>query len=63
MDHLLHFGVSLKGRGLAVSSIHGRFAALVFASKMLGFSEISGDFRIRKKLEGWTHEEASRNDP
>lgn len=32
VDHLLHSGVCLKGKGLAIRSIRGRFAALAIRS-------------------------------
>lgn len=63
MDHLLHYGVHLKQRGLATSTIKERFSALSFAAKSLGFTDFMGDFRVQKMLEGWKREEVPCQDP
>ncbi|XP_015276442.1 PREDICTED: vomeronasal type-2 receptor 26-like [Gekko japonicus] len=62
LEQLMHYCVYLKDAGLAVSSIQGRLSALAFASKAMGFKEVSGDFQIRKMLEGWTWERGAVKD-
>ncbi|XP_054850615.1 uncharacterized protein LOC129340074 [Eublepharis macularius] len=54
--HLLQFCVAQRARGLAVKTIRGQLAALAFASKARGLPDSTGDFRIRKMLEGWSRE-------
>ncbi|XP_054831298.1 uncharacterized protein LOC129326975 [Eublepharis macularius] len=60
--HLMQFCVDRKGKGLAVKSIRSQLAALAFASRARGLSEATGDFRIRKMLEGWSREKGARKD-
>lgn len=57
MMHLIQFCVTLKGKGLSVSSIRGKLAALAFASKAVSFVEPSGNFCIVKMFEGWALED------
>lgn len=63
VHQLLHFGVFMKDRGFCVCTIQGRFSALGIASKTFGFVENTGDFRIRKMLEGRSCEAGHRSDP
>lgn len=53
VDNLLHYGIFLKRKDLAVHLIKARFSALAFASKLLSWCEHTGDFRICKMLDGW----------
>lgn len=53
IDYVLHYGVSLKTKGLAVSTIKGRLSVLAFASKTLGYAECMFDFQVRRMLDGW----------
>lgn len=62
VDHLLHFCVASKGKGLAISSIRGMLSAVAHASKAKGVAEYTGDFQIRKTLEGWSREVGVRVD-
>ncbi|XP_078242407.1 integrase/recombinase xerD homolog isoform X1 [Pogona vitticeps] len=56
VEHLQQFIVSLYRRGLAPGTIQGRLSALAFVAKVNGFTDFSGDFRIKKMLEGWSRE-------
>ena len=49
-------------RGLASSTIQGKLAAVGFYAKANGFRDFSGDFRIRKMLEGWAREKGRVRD-
>lgn len=62
VDQVLHYGVTLRHRGLAVSTIRGRLSAIAFASKSLGYPDYTVDFRIHRLLEGWRREEGPRRD-
>ncbi|XP_060100330.1 integrase/recombinase xerD homolog [Heteronotia binoei] len=63
VEHLMQFCVELKGKGLVVKTIRAKLAALAFTSKVRGLSDSSGDFRLRKMLEGWSREQGPRSDP
>lgn len=52
VDQFLWYGIFLKESGLAVKSIKGRFPALAFANKTMGYKDKSGDFRVCKMLDG-----------
>lgn len=41
VDHVLHYGVHLKQKGLAVSTIKGRLSALAFARNALAILKCS----------------------
>lgn len=56
VSQLMHFCVSLRGKGMSVGSIQGKLAALAFASKAMGFSDRMDNFCLRKMLEGWSRE-------
>ncbi|XP_070597474.1 uncharacterized protein [Erythrolamprus reginae] len=58
VEHLAEFCVQVRQRGLSVRTIRSRLAGLAFLSKAGGFADLSGDFRIRKMLEGWLREQA-----
>ncbi|XP_054852797.1 uncharacterized protein LOC129341561 isoform X1 [Eublepharis macularius] len=61
-EHLMQFCVARRAGGLSVKSIRGLLAALAFISKARGVPEMTGDFRIRKMLEGWSREAGARQD-
>lgn len=63
MDQVLHYGVTLKARDLAVSTIRGRLSVLEFTSKSLGYADCTADFRVRCMLKGWRQEKGLRSDP
>lgn len=56
VDNLINFGGFLKQKGMAMHFIKGEFLALAFASKILGFIDRSGDFRVRKMSESWSQD-------
>lgn len=62
VHHILHCRVFPKQKGLAVGSIKGRFSAVAFASKSLGYTECTGNFRVWRMLGGWRREESSCQD-
>uniref|UniRef100_A0ABM5GDC1 Integrase/recombinase xerD homolog n=1 Tax=Pogona vitticeps TaxID=103695 RepID=A0ABM5GDC1_9SAUR len=62
VEHLLQFSVALHNKGLAPSTIQGKLAAVGFYAKANGFRDFSGDFRIRKMLEGWAREKGKVED-
>lgn len=62
VDHVLHYGIHLKWKGLAVCTISSRLSILAFASKSLGHGEFTSDFRVRRMLEGWCREEGPQQD-
>ncbi|XP_054832646.1 vomeronasal type-2 receptor 26-like [Eublepharis macularius] len=67
-NHTVHFWcdnqavVHVRGRGLSVKSIRGQLSALAFICKARGLPEVTGDFRIRKMLEGWSRETSGPRD-
>lgn len=62
VEQLMQFCVYQQGKGLAVKSIRGQLTALAFYSKARGVTESTGDFRIRKMLEGWSREAVRQPD-
>ncbi|XP_070586874.1 uncharacterized protein [Erythrolamprus reginae] len=56
VEHLLEFCSLSKRQGLSARTIRGKLAGLAFIAKSRGFSDNTGDFRIRKALEGWLRE-------
>lgn len=62
VQQLLHFCVHLHRRGLAPQSIRGHLSALAFWSKAQGVQDNTGDFRIKKVLEGWSRERGRLKD-
>ena len=54
VEHIQQFIVALHRKGLAPGTIQCKLAALSFYAKANGFEDCSGDFRIRKMLEGWS---------
>lgn len=63
MDQLLHYGVHMKRRGLAASTIKGNFFHPGLCCQIPWFSEFMGDFLVQKMLKGWKREEGPRQDP
>ncbi|XP_053143320.1 uncharacterized protein LOC128341176 isoform X3 [Hemicordylus capensis] len=55
-EQLMQFLVHLKGKGLSPGAMAGYLAALAFHAKAQGMSDTTGDFRVRRMLEGWTRE-------
>ncbi|XP_078240223.1 integrase/recombinase xerD homolog [Pogona vitticeps] len=62
VEHIQQFVVELHWRGLTPGTIKGKLAALSFYAKANGIRDFSGDFRIRKMLEGWSRERGLRQD-
>nr|XP_020646057.1 uncharacterized protein LOC110077393 [Pogona vitticeps] len=62
VEHLQQFSVALHRKGLASGTIQGKLAAVGFYAKANGFRDFSGDFRIRKMLEGWSREKGRIKD-
>lgn len=62
LDHIMHYCVMLRGNGRPVSYIKGHLSALAFAIKARGLADVTGDFRLRKMLEGWAREVTPRVD-
>ncbi|XP_070601697.1 uncharacterized protein [Erythrolamprus reginae] len=56
VEHLLEFCALYRRRGLSARTIRGKLAGLAFVAKSRGFADTTGDFRIRKTLEGWIRE-------
>ena len=56
MEHLQQFMVYLYKRGLAPSTIQGKLSAVAFQAKSNGYRDTTGDFRVRKMIEGWSKE-------
>ncbi|XP_053145691.1 uncharacterized protein LOC128342435 [Hemicordylus capensis] len=55
-EQLMQFLVYLKGKSLSTGAMAGYLAALAFQSKSQGMADTTGDFRVRRMLEGWTRE-------
>ncbi|XP_053114245.1 uncharacterized protein LOC128328362 isoform X1 [Hemicordylus capensis] len=55
-EQLMQYLVHLHAQGLAVSTMAGHLAALAFFGKARGLPDHSGDFRVRRMLEGWARE-------
>lgn len=47
---------------MSVKSIRGQLSVLAFSSMSRGLVKASGNFRLRKMLEGWARESASGRD-
>ncbi|XP_078243486.1 integrase/recombinase xerD homolog [Pogona vitticeps] len=62
VEHIQQFIVALHWKGLTPGTIKGKLAALGFYAKANGIRDLSGDFRIRKMLEGWSREMGGRQD-
>ena len=62
VEHLQQFIVVLHKKGLAPGTIQGKLAALGFHARAQGLKDNSGDFRIKKMLEGWLRERGRRKD-
>ena len=56
VEHIQQFIIALHWKGLTPGTIRGKLAALSFYAKANGIKDFSGDFRIRKMLEGWSRE-------
>ena len=56
VEHLQQVMIYLNRKGLAPDTIKGRLSALAFHAKINGRKDFSGDYRIRKRLEGWSKE-------
>lgn len=63
IDRVLHFAVHMKQSRLSVGTIKGRWSALTFVNKSLGYKECLSDFRAKRMLDGWHKEEGPRKDP
>ncbi|XP_053106620.1 uncharacterized protein LOC128325152 isoform X2 [Hemicordylus capensis] len=61
-EHLMQFLVHLKGKGLSSRALAGYLAALAFQSKARGLADTTGDFRVRRMLEGWSREHPAEAD-
>ena len=62
IEHLQQFMVHLNRKGLAPGTIQGRLSAIAYFAKINGFRDHTGDFRIRKMLEGWSRERGRKQD-
>lgn len=56
VEQLQQFMVGLYAKGLAPGSILGMLSALAYQAKMKGVVDNTGDFHIRKMIEGWKRE-------
>lgn len=56
IEHLMQFAVSLWSRKLSVKTMKGYFSAVAFHSKAQGVADFTGDFRLRRMLEGWARQ-------
>ena len=56
VEHLHEFMVYLYRKGLAPAAVQGKLSALAFYGKINGYRNFSGDYQIRKMLEGWSRE-------
>ena len=54
--------MALHWKGLRPGTIKGKLAALSFYVKANGIKDFSGDFRIKKMLEGWSQESGMSQD-
>lgn len=62
VDHLLHFCVFRRAKGVSVATIKGDLSALAFSSRGQGVPEKTGGFQVRKMLKGWALEGKSTPD-
>ncbi|XP_078240222.1 integrase/recombinase xerD homolog [Pogona vitticeps] len=62
VEHIQQFIVELHRKGLAPGTIQGKLAALRFYAKANGLKDWSGDFRVRKMIEGWSRERGRSGD-
>lgn len=56
VDQLIHYCVTIRSQRLAVQSIRGQLVVISFWLKSKGLLEYTGEFRIRKMVEGWNRE-------
>lgn len=56
VKQLMHYGIILKQKGLAMGLIRSTFFEVAFNSKALGHPENTEDFWVHKMMEGWVRE-------